>query len=200
MFINRLADPIDRRVALLRTAALLAAPALARADDQVPLSELRAGATVLMRHAETPPGAGDPPGWRLDECSSQRNLDAAGIAHAQRIGQWFEANQLKVATVRNSPWCRTRDTAMLAFGRHDDWAALSNLSGDRSASDEQAAQVQRYVESLPAGDLVVLVSHGTTIGHMVKGYGGIAAGDAVVLRRGPSAGAPMVVLGRLSVR
>lgn len=31
------------------------------------------GAAVLMRHAEAP-GGGDPPGFRLDDCTTQRNL------------------------------------------------------------------------------------------------------------------------------
>src|SRR5262245_12095150 len=110
-----------RRTLLACAAAACLAPARA-ADDAALLRELRAGAVVLMRHTQTTPGIGDPPGWRMDQCASQRNLDASGIAHAKRIGQWFVANQLRVASVRNSPWCRTRDTATLAFGRHDDWS------------------------------------------------------------------------------
>jgi hypothetical protein len=46
---------------------------------------------------------GDPPGWRLERCESQRNLDASGIVHAKRIGQWFASHQLRVTVVRNSP-------------------------------------------------------------------------------------------------
>ncbi|HEU5296544.1 MAG TPA: histidine phosphatase family protein [Burkholderiaceae bacterium] len=190
--------PIGRRAALLAVAALLALPAAAVADDATLLRELRAGAAVLMRHTQTTPGVGDPPGWRLDDCKSQRNLDASGIAHAKRIGQWFAANQLRVTSVRNSPWCRTRDTAMLAFGRHDDWPALSNLFEDRSNADAQAAAVKRYVESLRSGELVVLVSHGSAIGHIVSGQG-LAPGEAVIVRGGAGAGAPLLVLGRWSV-
>jgi len=195
----RIDRPIRRRAALLRSAALLALPAWVHADDTVALRELRAGAVVLMRHTQTTPGAGDPPGWRLEQCASQRNLDADGIAHAGRIGRWYVANELRIAAVRNSPWCRTRDTALLAFGRQDDWSALSNLYDDRSHADAQVADVKRYVESLPTNELVVLVSHGSTIGHIVPGHGGLAPGEAVVVRRGASAGAALAVLGRLAV-
>jgi phosphohistidine phosphatase SixA len=121
------------------------------------------------------------------------------VAHAKRIGEWFKAHQLRVSAVRNSPWCRTRDTATLAFGRHDDWPALSNLFEDRSQADVQAAAVTRHVESLKPGELVVLVSHGSTIGHIVPGGGGLASGAAVVVRRGATAGATPVVIGRLMV-
>src|SRR5688572_6498433 len=128
--------------------ALCAAwPAMAQSDEAALLRELRAGAVVLMRHAQTTPGVGDPPGWKLERCETQRNLAPVGIEHAKRIGQWFKAQQLRVSAVRSSPWCRTRDTAMLAFGRHEDWAALSNIFEDRSGADAQAVAVQRYIDS-----------------------------------------------------
>jgi phosphohistidine phosphatase SixA len=169
------------------------------ADDAALLRELRAGAVVLMRHAQTVPGVGDPPGWTLERCDSQRNLAPVGIEHAKRIGQWFKARQLRVSGVRNSPWCRTRDTAELAFGRHDDWPALSNIFQDRSGADAQAAAVKQYIDGVKSGELVVLVSHGSTIGHIVPGGGGLASGESVVVRRASSAGAAPVVLGRLTI-
>ena len=48
---------------------------------------LRAGGHVaLMRHADAPGGAGDPPGFRLDDCATQRNLSEKGRADAAKIG------------------------------------------------------------------------------------------------------------------
>ena len=43
------------------------------------------GQVVVMRHAATEPGVGDPPGFRLDDCRTQRNLSAAGREEARRI-------------------------------------------------------------------------------------------------------------------
>jgi len=192
-------DANRRRVVLVTGAWLLGLPAGGRADEAASLRELRAGAAVLMRHTQTPPGVGDPPGWQLGQCQSQRNLVPSGIEHAKRIGAWFAANGLRVSRVRNSPWCRTRDTAMLAFDRHDDWDALSNILEDRSVADAQAAQVGAYVKSLPPGELVVLVSHGSTIGHIVPGHGGLAPGESVLVRGTAGAAAPLSVLGRLVV-
>lgn len=187
------------RLYLFAVGALLGPHGAALADDAALLRELRAGAVVLMRHTQTTPGVGDPPGWRLERCESQRNLAPVGIEHAKRIGQWFKAQQLRVGVVRNSPWCRTRDTAMLAFGRQDDWPALSNIFEDRSGADAQAVAVKQYIEGVKPGDLVVLVSHGSTIGHIVPGGAGLASGEAVVVRRAAQAGAPPVVLGRLTI-
>ena len=189
---------LTRRHLLAGLAGALALPA--RADDAALLRELRAGGALLMRHAQTVPGVGDPPGWRLGQCSTQRNLDERGIAHAQRLGRWFAAQQLTVATVRNSPWCRARDTARLVFGRHEDWSALGNIFEDRRNADRQAAEVRRFVRAMKPGELAVLVSHGSTIGHIVGGDGaGLATGEAVAVRTGGGAAAPLVVLGRLTV-
>jgi phosphohistidine phosphatase SixA len=188
-----------RSLAIAWAAVLLWLPASSPADDAALLRELRAGAVVLMRHAQTVPGVGDPPGWKLERCETQRNLAPVGIEHAKRIGQWFKAQQLRVSAVRSSPWCRTRDTAMLAFDRHDDWPALSNIFEDRSGADAQAAAVKRYIDGVKPGELVVLVSHGSTIGHIVPGAGGLASGESVVVRRAAQAGAAPIVLGRLTI-
>lgn len=187
------------RRALLVLFAFGVWPAGSAADNAALLGELRSGAVLLMRHTQTTPGVGDPLGWRLERCDSQRNLDAEGIAHARRIGRWFADQGLRVAAVRNSPWCRARDTAMLAFGRHQDWAALANIFEDRSGADAQAAAVREYIQARPAGELVVLVSHGVTIGHIVGGAA-LATGEALVVRAGATAGAPLQLIGRLVVR
>lgn len=188
-------EPFSRRRTLAALAGALAWPAVAA--DAALLRELQAGAALLMRHTQTTAGVGDPPGWRLDQCATQRNLDERGIAHAQRIGRWFDLQRLDVATVRNSPWCRARDTARLAFGRSQDWAPLANIFEDRSGADAQADAVRAFVRAMKPGELAVLVSHGVTIGHSVGVS--LATGESAVVRAGTSAGAPLVVLGRLVV-
>jgi len=90
------------------------------ASEAAVMRELQAGAALRMRHTQTMAVVGDPPGWRLDQRATQRSLDERGIAHAQRIGRWFEVQRLDVSTVRDSPWCRVRDTARPAFGRSED--------------------------------------------------------------------------------
>lgn len=145
---------------------------------------------------------GDPPGWRLADCASQRNLNDAGVAHAKRIGKWFAEKKLRPTKVRHSPWCRTRDTAQLAFGRSSEWPALANIFEDRTTADAQAADVRRFVAALRRSELVVLVSHGSTIRHIVDVS--LAPGESVVVRgdgsRPSGAEAPLTVLGRLEVK
>ena len=197
--------PVAPCITRRRTLAALAGglPWPAEAADRAPLRELRAGGVLLMRHTQTVPGVGDPPGWRLDQCGTQRNLNEQGIAHAQRIGRWFAAQRLVPTTVRHSPWCRARDTARLAFGRGEAWAALANIFDDRSGADAQAEAVRAFVRAMKPGELAVLVSHGVTIAHLVGGAGlALAPGESVLVRAGASgasAAVPLVVLGRLVV-
>ena len=191
------------RCAWLVAFAGLAGSGLAHADDSALLAELRqGGVAILMRHAQTTPGVGDPPGWRLTDCASQRNLNDVGVAHAKRIGKWFAEKKLRPTKVRHSPWCRTRDTAQLAFGRSSDWPALANIFEDRSHAEAQAAEVRRFVATLRRGERVVLVSHGSTIRHIVDVS--LAPGESVVVRsdasRPAGAVAPLTVLGRLEVK
>jgi phosphohistidine phosphatase SixA len=191
------ADTLTRRQALAALAAGSVLP-VAMADEAL-LRELRSGAVLLMRHTQTVAGVGDPPGWRLDQCATQRNLDERGIAHAQRIGRWFEAQRLTVTTVRNSPWCRARDTARLAFGRSEDWAPLSNIFEDRSGADAQAHAVRAFVRTMKPGALAVLVSHGVTIAHILGSGISLGTGESVVVRTGGSPDAALGVIGRLVV-
>src|SRR5687768_13463128 len=95
---------LSRRRVLLAAAASALVPAGAAEPDAEAL--LRAGGVVVaLRHALAP-GTFDPPGFRLGDCSTQRNLDDEGRAQARRIGQWFASRSLQPARVRSSPWCR----------------------------------------------------------------------------------------------
>ena len=88
----------------------------------------KGGVVVVFRHALAP-GTFDPPGLRLGDCSTQRNLSDEGRAQARRIGEWFTERQLQPAAVRSSPWCRCMDSATLAFGAAQAWAALGSPHG-----------------------------------------------------------------------
>ena len=75
---------------------------------------MRAGRHVaLMRHTDAPGGVGDPPGFRLDDCATQRNLSAKGRADAARIGARLRSERIAVERIVSSPWCRCMDTATL---------------------------------------------------------------------------------------
>jgi broad specificity phosphatase PhoE len=194
----------NRRLALLLAtcAAFLLLPGAcpARADEAAVLQALRAGGVaVLLRHTQTTPGVGDPPGWRLEDCASQRNLDAAGRAHARRVGEWFARHGLVPTVVRSSPWCRTRETATLAFGRTQDWPALSNRFGNPAPQHSLTDQVRAYIAGLKPGELLVLVAHGSSINAFVGEYLGMGEAVVVRARRAADGSVTTTVVGRLAV-
>jgi phosphohistidine phosphatase SixA len=99
---------------LLLTALLAATASPAAADEAAAWDALRrGGAVALMRHADAPGGVGDPPGFRLGDCPTQRNLSPQGREDAKAAGQRLKANRIAFARVLSSPWCRCVDTARL---------------------------------------------------------------------------------------
>ena len=147
------------------------------------VERLRAGGVVLaLRHALAP-GTFDPPGFRLDDCSTQRNLDDTGRAQARRLGAALRAAALVPAAVRTSPWCRCRDTAALAFGRAEVWDALGSPRGSDGAGrppPDQAARLRRGVaEVVRAGRFEAWVTHQFVLADLTGGS--TASGESLLL-------------------
>lgn len=106
----------------------------------------RADHVLLMRHALAP-GIGDPEGYRLDDCSTQRNLNQMGVTQAGRIGGWLKQQGVASAEVFSSPWCRCLETArLLKMGPVTPERSLGSFFNQ--ATDGQAAT--RELEKLIA--------------------------------------------------
>jgi phosphohistidine phosphatase SixA len=174
-------------------ALLVAAPAAALADEAL-WSQLRSGGFVIfIRHALTDPGVGDPPGFKLGDCKTERNLNAAGRAEAKRLGEAFRRERIPVAQVLSSEWCRCRDTATLAFERYEPWVALNNLFGRaQNEPAQKRAMLERAGAYLGKGNLV-LVTHGATIFPVAGVNPG--TGELVVMR--PAGAGRLEPVGRL---
>jgi hypothetical protein len=103
---------MGRRSLLLAGSALaLPVSALAQESDALAARLHGGGLVLLIRHAQTTPGVGDPPGFRLDDCSTQRNLSEAGRDQARAWGEWLRRNDIATTRVLSSRWCRCRETA-----------------------------------------------------------------------------------------
>lgn len=137
------------------------------------------GQIVLIRHAQTIPGIGDPPGFRLDDCASQRNLSKEGRREAEALGQAFRARQIPLGSILSSRWCRCLDTARLAFGRADPWPMLDSIFGDPDDAAERTAAVRDLASRRPEGGNLILVTHQVNIA-AVTGVSP-AAGEMVIL-------------------
>lgn len=180
----------------LSAAWLAGVPAAARADEAVWALLKAGGQVVLMRHAVTTPGVGDPQGMVLEDCGTQRNLSDAGRAHARQVGEAFRRRGVGVAQLISSPWCRCLETARLAFGMSPEVSpALGNLFGRGDPGGRQVAQMKALVAARPGTGNRVLVSHGSTIMALT----GSSLGTAEMLVVTPQAGGGFEVAGRLTV-
>ena len=163
--------------------AMPAMPAIAATD----LSALTAiapilrtgGCVVILRHAQTVPGIGDPPNFSLSQCSTQRNLSDDGKAQATRIGQWFKTSNLQPRSIQTSAWCRCKDTAELAFGRYTELAALNSTFENRADQEAQTKALRTRLGYLRANQFEVWVTHQVNITALVGEFAGM--GEALVI-------------------
>jgi broad specificity phosphatase PhoE len=156
-------------------------PSVAHAAESV-WDALRApGSVVILRHSYAP-GGFDPPTARLDDCSTQRNLDATGRAQATRVGEAFRRSGIEVGVVMSSPRCRCMDTGRLAFGRAQVWEPLQGALDDSERLQRQLAEIRRAIAAHRDGPVLVLITHGSVVSDLT-GLN-IRMGAFVVLRRG----------------
>jgi len=171
----------------------LAWPWALRAAEEDAVARLRAGGVVVaFRHALAP-GTFDPPEFRLGDCRTQRNLNDEGRAQARRLGAWFRRQGLAPAAVRSSPWCRCLDTATLAFGQAEAWAALGSPRGSDAARNAEHLEDLRTAlagASARPGRFEVWVTHMFVLSDLVGG--GTASGEGLVLQA-DAAGRPQIL-------
>jgi len=140
------------------------------------------GSVVILRHSYAP-GSFDPPTARLDDCSTQRNLDEGGRAQARRIGEVFQQHGITVGAVLSSPRCRCLDTGRLAFGRAEPWGVLQGALNDTELRHRLVAEIKRRIAAHRDGPPLVLVTHGSVVADLTDLT--IRMGAFVVLRRAP---------------
>jgi broad specificity phosphatase PhoE len=179
------------RCVTLVLALVLAAATPATANDAVWALLKQGGQVLMVRHA-TAPGTYDPPGMKIEDCATQRNLDDTGRAEARRLGAMLKERGIPIGPVRSSRWCRCLETARLAFGRAEPWAALDSLR--RGDEDARVKEVRAFASRQFTGANIVLVTHQFNI-RAVTGLPSIESGETIVLT--PLGDAGFRVTGRL---
>lgn len=179
---RRIGGLIALSCAPLAVAALFCLPAYA--DDQAALAALRQGGHVaLMRHADAPGGAGDPPGFKLDDCATQRNLGDTGKQDAKAIGDRLGSAGVSFAKVLSSPWCRCIEMAKLMRAGNVEIAdTFSNAFTERGRREELAQGARRIVAEWKGPGSLLIVTHGANI-QAVTGYNPLQ-GEIVVVSGG----------------
>ena len=185
------------RLALATLAiALLVAPAATADDSKEAWAALvKGGHVALVRHGNAPPGyGGDPPGFKIDDCATQRNMDEKGRTQSKAVGEAFRQHGVRVDKILSSPWCRCLETArLMALGPVEGTMAVA--ASDRSP--DRLVALKQMVSAWHGLGTLVVVTHALT----VQGLVGIMPGQAetVVLRPKLGKEPGVEVVGRIPV-
>jgi phosphohistidine phosphatase SixA len=182
-------------LALLAMATTTPAPAAAQNIETVWSALIKGGHVALIRHGNAPPGSGgDPPGFRIDDCATQRNLDEKGRAQAKALGDAFRKHGVRVDEIYSSPWCRCMDTArLMAFGRVE---VLWALVPTTPSNPERFPALKAFVSGWRGPGTLVLITHGLTVLRML-GFVPDQA-ETVVLEPTPGTGSGVRVVGMIA--
>jgi len=182
---------------------------LARADEAgrmwAALEE--GGKVIIMRHALAPGPQqgreGDPPGFRLDDCATQRNLSSAGRRQATELGNMLRAHRVVITRALSSPWCRARDTAalMLPGATIEDSELLHNYGEENTGGGagsaakamlsrkKAAPEVWAMIGSWMGPGNLLLVTHGRTVVRVVWADGRVSPEQGTLIVLQPMNGA-----------
>ncbi|MBV1693720.1 MAG: histidine phosphatase family protein [Hyphomicrobiales bacterium] len=177
---------------VLAVLALAAPSSTSHASEAASWAALGRGAIVLFRHANAP-GGGDPPGFQLGDCSTQRNLDDEGRRQAVRIGETFRQHGIAVGAVLTSQWCRAVQTAELGFrGQARVEPAFNSFFDEPSKGPERTATARFIMLGWRGPGALVVTTHQVNIAALT----GIspASGEGVVLERNGDA---LQIVGRI---
>lgn len=165
----------------LAVCALLATSALAQAETDEALHRLTEGGHVLLLRHALAPGTGDPPEFRLGDCTTQRNLDERGRAQARAIGAWLRSRGVSAAAVYSSQWCRCLETArLLGIGPVIELPALNSFYELTQNREPNLRELRAFLGTRPEHGLpTVLVTHQVTISALTGA--GASSGEGVLI-------------------
>jgi len=127
------------------------------------------GKLIFIRHAIAP-GGGDPDNFKLNDCSTQRNLSQNGIKQSKKIGFFFNKNKIPIDEVLSSEWCRCKDTAKYAFINFKTFDALNSFysSEFEKNKDKQIRDLKKYINKWNGVENLVFVTHYVVILEMLN--------------------------------
>lgn len=190
---------VTRAFAIVSIVAALALPSAQAAEPPLADQLRRGGVILVIRHAATDQSKPDQNPVDLNDCSTQRNLSAEGRRDARLIGQNARRLKLRLGAVLSSRFCRTRETAKLAFGRATISPPLLNtITSEHDAAWRRQIRAARVLfGTKPApGRVTVLVTHGVVVGD-VTGHS-LEEGETLVFR--PLGDSRFRLLGRIMPR
>jgi phosphohistidine phosphatase SixA len=190
------AVPLGQLAPVLLALVLIGSPGLAADDSSDAWAALvKGGHVAVIRHGNAPPGyGGDPPGMRLDDCKTQRNLDDIGREQARALGEAFRKHGVRVDRIVSSPMCRCLETGQLmALGPVEtSWSLLP----DTGPSPTRFLELKEMVSSWRGPGTLVLVTHALTVNPLTGFLP--AQAETVVLQPTPASPRGGSLVGRIA--
>ena len=120
----------------------------------------KGGNLIFIRHAYAP-GGGDPENFKINDCSTQRNLNDSGRLQSKNIGNFFKKYNIPIDLVISSEWCRCKETAQIAFDNFETKNFLNSFYSEKFAKNksEQMRNLKSYVDNWDSKKNLVLVTH-----------------------------------------
>jgi len=127
------------------------------------------GKIIFIRHAYAP-GGGDPDGFDISNCASQRNLSKEGITQSKNIGKFFSENNIQIDKVLSSEWCRCKQTAKYAFNNYETKSFLNSFFSQKFAhnKDKQVNELKDYIINWEGKKNLILVTHYVVISEILN--------------------------------
>ncbi len=162
------------------------------ANEKDLIQQMRAGEIVLMLRHALAPGIGDPVNFKLDDCSTQRNLNEKGRAQARAIGEWLRARGIQNVKLYSSQWCRCLETARLMnLGTVTPLPALNSFFERPEDREPNLSALRKFIrDNTKADELIVMVTHQVTISGITDKW--TDSGHGKLVRSVPGGGIELV--------
>jgi phosphohistidine phosphatase SixA len=127
------------------------------------------GKLIFIRHAYAP-GGGDPHGFKISNCTTQRNLNKEGIEQSKRIGLFFTENNINIGKVLSSEWCRCKQSAELAFSKYETKRFLNSFFSQKFSDnkDSQIKELKEYIKKWDGKNNLIFVTHYVVISEILN--------------------------------
>ena len=149
-------------------------------SNQNLINELQQGGKLIfIRHAYAP-GGGDPNNFEINDCNTQRNLSDSGREQANKIGFFFQKNNILIDKVYSSEWCRCKETALIAFNHFEYKSFLNSFFSSKFAQNKepQIKKLKKFINNWNGKKNLVFVTHYVVISEILN-YGS-SSGEIVI--------------------
>jgi phosphohistidine phosphatase SixA len=149
------------------------------------VKKLREGGYVLyMRHGNTDTSRPDQPNMDLNDCATQRVLTEEGKRIVKKVGDSIRKAKIPVGELFSSPLCRTKETAVIAFGKNATVNLLLRYTANMNDKEKlQALDTIRELVSnpVPGKNNRVIVAHSQNMMALI-GYLPSPEGTVVIFK------------------